>query len=154
MATNSLQLDPWATSLAAAQANVLASSTKQVQLLNDNLKTIYLGKFNDWTISVLAGRIDNTNPPQPPKAYTLETTPDGFSFPAPGNDPVCAMPPVPPDYSKPQVQAVPEPENVRNVPAGDTMPVGYILTAPDGGRWQKQSSTTPFGVAYFYARVA
>jgi hypothetical protein len=34
------------------------------------------------------------------------------------------------------------------------MPVGYIATAPDGTRWQKQASPTPFGVAYFYARVS
>src|SRR5215471_1135065 len=88
-----------ATSLVAAQANQLASSTIMVQQLNDNLKTIYLTAFNNWKISVDAGRIPNTNPPKPPKAYVV-STPDanGFQWPVPGNDPVCDMPPIPVDH--------------------------------------------------------
>jgi hypothetical protein len=147
--------DPWATSLAAAQANVLASSRAQVAMLNENIRTIYLSKFNDWKISVDAGKIDNSNPPQPPKAYTLRTSVEGFAFPELGDDPVCAMPPVPQDRSRPQPQPVSVGnDQVQNVPPGDHFPVGFELTAPDGGRWQKQASPTPFGTAFYYARVA
>jgi hypothetical protein len=64
------------------------------------------------------------------------------------------MPPVPDDYSKPKAQPIAEPTTVMNVPPGDTMPVGYIATAPDGAKWQKQASATPFGIAYYYARIA
>jgi hypothetical protein len=67
--------------------------------------------------------------------------------------PLCEVPAfakIPP----PQVLALPEPSHVRNVPKGDTMPVGYIVSDPEGNRWQKQSSVTPFGVAYFYSRIS
>jgi hypothetical protein len=154
MDSTPLNLDAWQTTLAAAQANTLASSTATAQHLNDELKNRYLSAFNDWTISVLAGRIDNSNPPQPPAGYDVVTGPEGFAWPALGTTPVAVMPPVPPDHSKPQVQTFPEPDNIRNVPPGDTMPVGYTLNAPDGSRWQKQASPTPFGVAYYYAKVA
>ena len=154
MSSNPLQLDASATTLAAAQANVRASSTAQAALLNDNLKTLYLSAFHDWTISVLAGRIDNTNPPQPPMAYTLKVTDEGFAFPERGDQPVCEMPAIPADCSKPQPQPIAPPGNLMNVPPGDTMPIGYTATAPDGSRWQKQASPTPFGIAYYYARVA
>lgn len=155
MNLNSVSFDAWATSLAAAQANVLASSRAQAVMLNENLQTIYIGKFNDWKISVDAGKIDNSNPPQPPKAYTLKTSAEGFTFPELGDDPVCAMPAIPADRSKPQ--AAPSSmgnDQVQNVPLGDHFPVGFELTAPDGGTWQKQASPTPFGVAFYYARVA
>jgi hypothetical protein len=148
------QLDVSATTLAAAQANVRASSLAQAALLNENLKTIYLSAFHDWTISVLAGRIDNCNPPKPPKAYTIKVNDEGFAFPERGGDPVCDMPPVPDDYSKPKPQVIAPPGNLMNVPPGDSMPVGYIATAADGAKWQKQASPTPFGVAYYYARIA
>lgn len=155
MNSNSVPFDAWATSLAAAQANVLASSRVQAALLNENLKAIYLGKFNDWKISVDAGKIDNTNPPQPPLSYILKTSTEGFAFPELGEEPVCAMPAIPEDRSKPQVQpASMGNDRVQNVPPGDHFPVGFEVTAPDGGRWQKQASPTPFGVAFYYARVA
>src|ERR1041384_533011 len=103
MSSVSIALDPDATSLAAAQANQLASSTIMVRQLNDNLKTIYLTGFNNWKISVDAGRIANTNPPQPPAGYEI-SKPDknGFQWPVIGNTPVCDMPPLPEDhYTKP-----------------------------------------------------
>src|ERR1041384_5355686 len=146
--------DVWPTSLAAAQANILASSRAQAALLNENLKTIYLGKFNDWKISVDAGKIDNSNPPQPPASYVISLFPDPanehvkWAYPDQSGAPVCDMPPIPEDRSKP-----PEPKvawdgdgEVKNVPAGDTAPVGLTITAPDGSKWQKRCSPTPFGV--------
>lgn len=56
-----------------------------------------------------------------------------------------ALPPAP--------APLPEASSIRNVPVGDTMPVGYTFIAPDLTRWQKQSNPTPFGIAYFYARI-
>jgi hypothetical protein len=153
MSNNLLPLDAAATSLAAAQANVLASTTAQVALLNNNLKTIYLSAFNDWTINLLAGRPAG-DPPKPPKAYRVVTGADGFAYPQLGDALVCDMPPVPeapPPYVAP---VLPEPENIRSVPVGDKLPVGFVMVDAGGIRWQKQASPTPFGVAYFYAKVA
>lgn len=153
MSTNSLTLDPASTSLAAAQANVLASTTAQVSLLNNNLKTIYLSAFHDWTISLLAGRPAG-DPPKPPRAYAVVTGPDGFAFPQLSDASVCEMPQVP-EVPAPYVPPVlPEPDNIRSVPAGDHLPVGFVTADGSGIRWQKQASPTPFGVAYFYAKVA
>lgn len=147
--------DPWATTLEAAIANTLASSTAMVDHLNSQLKNRYDSQFESWKISVQAGKIDNSNPPQPPVGYELLVNKDGFSFPELGDKPVAApRTDIPADYSKPFVLVLPEPDHVRNVPKGDTMPVGFMLTDSEGRRWQKQASVTPFGVAYFYARVA
>lgn len=147
------------TTLEAAMANTLAAVTIQVDDLNHYLKSTYLTGFNNWSQSVLAGRSDNTNPPQPPNAYVVGYFTDQtnakahWAYPAAGTTPVCAMPPVPAAqlYVPP---VLPEPENIRNVPLGDTMPVGWTLTDPNGARWQKQSSHTPFGIAYFYTRLS
>src|ERR1051326_1125005 len=103
MSSISIALDADATSLVAAQANQLASSTIMVGQLNDNLKSIYLTAFNNWKISVDAGRIANTNPPQPPVGYEI-SKPDahGFQWPMMGKTLVCDMPPIPEDhYTKP-----------------------------------------------------
>jgi hypothetical protein len=94
----------WQTTLEAAKANTLASSTFMVSHLNDELKNLYLSRFGSWTTEVLAGKHDNTNPPTPPGGYAVVTSPDGFAWPAPGTTPVCAMPPVPADHSKSQEQ--------------------------------------------------
>jgi hypothetical protein len=148
------------TTLEAAMANALAAAKVQVDQLNEQLKDNYLTAFNNWSISVTAGRIDNSNPPQPPNAYVVGYATDPtnsqaqWAYPAVGTTPVCSMPPIPP-ASKPYVPPVlPEPESIRNVPPGDLMPVGYVAIAPDGSKWQKQGSPTPFGMAYFYARVS
>ena len=109
---NALNAD--ATSLAAAQANQLASSTAMVNQLNSNLQSIYMTAFNNWCISVNAGRIPNTNPPQPPVQYVV-SAPDkeGFQWPVvdPAGGLVCAVPPVPAD----QTNSTPKPANVIDV---------------------------------------
>jgi hypothetical protein len=100
-----------ATSLQAAQANTLSAVQQQVANLNEALKSNYLTAFSNWSQSVLAGRSDNSNPPQPPKAYVVgffndPTTGPGsqgtyanqvvqWAYPAIGTDPVCAMPAIP-----------------------------------------------------------
>src|ERR1051325_3145499 len=127
-------LDTWSTSLAVAQANVERSSRAQMELLNANLKTIYLGRFDGWKQMVEAGQIDNTNPPKPPAAYILKISEGGFYFPELGTDPVCDMPPIPADHSKPApVVSTTGNDRVQNVPPGDHYPVGFEITAPDGG---------------------
>ena len=153
-----------------AVANTLAAVTLQAQQLNQQLTAAYMTRFNDWAGQVSSGRIDNTNPPRPPNAYVVSyfddpTTGPGsngpyqehaiqWPYPVQGDKPVCEIPPVP-QVAKAAVSPVlPEPDQVRNVPEGDTLPVGFIMTAPDGSRWQKHSSRTPFGVAYYYQRLA
>jgi hypothetical protein len=153
-----------------AQANTLAAVQGQVVAWNNVLKSNYLTAFDNWSQSVLAGRTDNSNPPQPPKGYVVgyftdPTTGPGsvgpygdmpiqWAYPAQGTAPVCAMPPVPPAIKPYHPPVLPEPDNVRNVPPGDTMPVGYRLTTADGSVWQKQASPTPFGIEYYYSRIS
>ena len=157
------------TTLEAAQANTLAAVQLQVANLNTDLRSNYLAVFGSWAQSVLAGRSDNSTPPQPPKAFVVgyftdpttgggtltpgpyANTPVQWPYPAVGTQPVCDLPPIP-SAPKPPVP-VPERDDIRNVPVGDTLPVGFKTTAPDGGVWQKQASPTPFGVAYYYVRV-
>jgi hypothetical protein len=150
-----LQLRVFETTLEAAIANTLASSTAMVEHLNSERKKAFDSSFESWKTTVLAGKIDNLNPPQPPAAYEVVKVSSGFSYPALGSSPVCAPRiDIPPDYSKPFELKLPEPEHVRNVPPSDTMPVGFVTVDGAGRRWQKQSSVTPFGVAYFYARLS
>jgi hypothetical protein len=155
-----------ATRLDVVQATILRSVQAQVANINNNLKTNYLTQFNNWAQSVIAGR-PNGDPPQPPKAYVvgyvLDQTTVGdvqgpehnvqWAVPAIGKDPVCPMPPVP--TMAPPPPPIPERDDIRNVPPGDTLPVGFKMTDPATGHvYQKQASPTPFGIAYFYARVA
>jgi hypothetical protein len=164
-------LDYAATTLKAVQASTLAAIALQVVDLNNNLKGNYLTAFNNWLINYTAGRIsDKSTAPQPPNGYLVgyfddpttgpgSTGPYGdtvvqWAYPAIGKDPVCAQPEIP--YMPPPFVpfVLPEPENIRNVPPGDTIPVGRTIDAPDGAKWQKHASPTPFGMAYYYVRVA
>src|SRR5204863_3999575 len=130
--------------------------------LNEKTRAAYLNEFHNWALSVEAGRLCNEHPPLPPAAFVVGSYNDEYKLngktvewpvPSQTGGPICDVPPIPPS-SKPYVPpAMPEPDNIRNVPPGDTMPVGFIFTAANGGRWQKQSSHTPFGIAYYYARV-
>lgn len=138
---------------AMARANVLAAANAQAALLTDNLKTNYLQGFDNWSQNVVRGAIPSTNPPQPPSGYTVMLDENGWAMITPGNSLVCPLPPIPTAPAVWTPPSMPEPANVRNVPQGDTMPIGYVLTAPDGGKWQKQGSPTPFGVEYYYARI-
>jgi len=156
------------TTIQAAQANTLAAVTQRVADMNTALKANYLSSFNSWSQSILAGR-PNGDPPQPPKAFVVgyfadpttgpgsegpyQQAPVQWAYPAVGPDPVCPMPPVP--TLPPPPAALPERDDIKNVPLGDTLPVGFKMTDPATGHvYQKQASPTPFGMAYFYARVA
>jgi hypothetical protein len=134
-----------------ALANYVAEAATVTAMLNQSLIDNYTVGFQNWAGQVLNGAIPNTNPPQPPGAWLAVKASNGWSYVIRGNGPVCAVPPIP--SVPPPSPPLPEPDNVRNVPLGDTMPVGYIVIAPDGGRWQKKSSPTPFGMAYFYAKL-
>ena len=140
-------------------ANTEAAVRGQVALLNRQLVSGYQTAFDNWSISVIAGRGVGDGPPRPPKGFIVGHFTDAtndralWAYPATGPDPVCAMPELPhvaPPYVAP---VMPEPEHIRGVPAGDVMPVGYIAIDAAGFRWQKRSSATPFGVAYFYERL-
>ena len=65
----------------------------------------------------------------------LVTGAAGFTYAEFGSARLVARTDIPSDYSKPAVHVVPEPETIRNVPPGDTMPVGYVAVAPDGRRF-------------------
>jgi hypothetical protein len=134
-----------------ALANYVAEASTVAAMLNANLTFNYKVGFQNWADAVIAGKIANTNPPQPPAAWAAVKASNGWSYVIRGTDPVTTVPPIP--SIPPPPPPLPEPANVRNVPAGDTMPVGYVLVVPDGSHWQKQASPTPFGMAYFYQRV-
>jgi len=138
--------------LQQAQANYVAEAASVAATLNQNLADNYHVGFQNWAGQVLAGKIPNTDPPQPPPAYLAVKASNGWSYVIRGGEPVCAVPAIP--QLPPPAPPIPEPDNVRNVPAGDTMPVGYVVIAPDGSRWQKNGSPTPFGRAYFYLKLA
>jgi|SRR5450432_1367427 hypothetical protein len=159
------------TTLQGAQANTLAAITSQVANANINLQSGYMTAFNNWLLSWNAGRTpDKSSAPKPPNDYVVgyfndPTTGPGslgpygdtivqWAYPALGTNPVCPMPAIP-DMPPPQVHPVLTGNaTLQNMPAGDTMPVGAIVPAPDGSLWEKMASPTPFGMAYYYAKVA
>ncbi len=104
MGTIPVKLDPETTTLEAAQANVLASAKLQCDFRNEDLKTIYMTAFNNWKISVDAGRIDTSNPPQPPNGLVVKVDAEGWAYVTRGDQPVCDVPPLPEDRSKTQAE--------------------------------------------------
>lgn len=160
---------PSLTTLEAALANVLASTKVLVSNFNRDKKLLYLQGFENWTVSVLAGRIDNTNPPRPPMGYVVATGASGFAYPEIGNSPVCEMPEIPPDYSRPQVLQIGQVDAV-SVPAaylsrhkaGDVamgaelfaMGIPAAAIGDFKSVWVRREHATPFGVTSFYLRVA
>jgi hypothetical protein len=73
---------PDTTSLSAAQANILASSTAQVQRLNDDLKARYHSLYADYVLNMQSGGVVPPERRVPPNA-------DGFVFYQVGLTPVC-----------------------------------------------------------------
>lgn len=133
------------TSLAAAQANVLASSTAQREHLNSELKNRYYRDFANWKISVDAGRIPNTHPPAVPFGYDLVKDDEGFTFPELGKTPVCDPLPVPEDMFTPKPR-VPNTIEIGHLIFGkwysvgpsDTFPAGMTTPPqPDGHTYEK-----------------
>jgi len=138
--------------LAQAQANDKAAAEQNRDRLNQSLIANYSQGFSNWSAQVLNGKIDNTNPPQPPAAWLALTASDGWTYLVRGTDPVCPVPPIP-SVPKP-APPVSVPVHVMDVTPGDTAPIGYVITNPaDGTRWQKKATPTPFGVAMYYEQV-
>src|SRR5215469_4603193 len=80
-----LGIDPFAplpsnTMIAEALASSATESVNVAVSLNQNLQQIYLTGFQNWSQQVLAGRVPNTNPPQPPVGYLAVRATDGWSF--------------------------------------------------------------------------
>ena len=132
MGTSPLTLDADATSLSSAQANVAASSQVMAANLNNNLRTLYTTAFNNWAISVNAGRIPNTNPPGVPKSFIVVTDPDGWAFPVQSGPPVCDALPVPPDRT---VQ-------LKDILVANTIDIGSNLGGGAGSHRRSARNTT------------
>lgn len=150
MSTNAVVLSADSTTLDAAQANVLASSTSMMGLLNNNLKAIYLQAFNNWKGQVEAGRIPNTNPPKPPNGYVLVKDANGFTWPDIGKDPVCDIPPLPSNHMP--VDPASKPKNVIHVGirlSGDWFSAGTDDTIQSG---QKVPGVSEDGVQGFFTK--
>ncbi|HXB69024.1 MAG TPA: hypothetical protein VNY05_12315 [Candidatus Acidoferrales bacterium] len=143
---------------AVVYATQLRSVTLQVAALNAMLTSLYLAAFDSWLGSWTGGRItDKTTAPVPPAGYLVSRSTDEagdmLTGAAVGTVAVCAQPAIP-EQPAPQVHPVwTGNATLMNVPAGDTMPIGSIIPSPDGGKWQKMASPTPFGMAYYYAKV-
>lgn len=142
----------------------------QCDQFNAQLRAGFTLAWHDWAQTILDGRsTDTSNPPKPPKSFVISyfddpTTGPGslvnegtvfqWPYPAQIGPPVAEAPPVP-TVAPPQVQIhAAGNESVMNVPQGDTWPTGTILTAPDGGKWQKVSRPTPWGIAQLYQHIA
>jgi hypothetical protein len=138
MGTTPLSLSADATSLESAQANVLASSQAMAANLNDNLKALYTTAFNNWAISVNAGRIPNTNPPAVPKGFVVvKDAASGFSFPEQSGPPVCDPLPVPADHTKPNGGLV-----ANTIDVGANLGGGWFAAGP-GDTWPPNKQTPP-----------
>jgi hypothetical protein len=135
-------LDPWPT-LANARNNSVISARNNASTLNASVLTIYMGKFNDWAQQVVAGKIDNTNPPQPPPAWATAIDPaTGYSYVEIGTAPICAMPPIPGSHV--QTQPVPPPHNLDIGPniAVSGEPSAYFSVGPMDS-WPIGKTTPP-----------
>jgi hypothetical protein len=128
--------------IAQALANCAASAATAAATLNSNLIQIYLTAFQNWAQQVLAGKIPNTNPPQPPLDYVAVQASDEWSYVIRGTDPVCAMPPIPSVPQAPSGMVVGIGSRIANtnywaaLPTNANVPNGYTtptpVTAADG----------------------
>jgi len=154
MSTSPTTLSVDLTSLSAAQANILASSTAQVQRLNADLITRYLSAFADFVTNMESGGFvpeDRRVPPKPPNAWELAPpNADGFVFYQIGSTPVCPMPALP-YYAAGNAQPNTQPNVIMlgvAIPGGggkwyqalkgDTFPSGMTTPPqPDGHTYEK-----------------
>jgi hypothetical protein len=135
--------------IAEALASSATESINVAASLNQNLQQIYLTGFQNWSQQVLAGKIPNTNPPQPPDAYIAAQASDGWTFVIRGTDPVCAVPPIPSVPTIPPAGVVAIGSRIANTNywaclPNDTAPAGYTTPQP---------TTTQDGVTGFFTKV-
>jgi hypothetical protein len=95
-------------------------------------------------------RAESGNPP------AIYVTPEKFldeaKAAAPASQPAgTAGQPAP---AAPTASPLPLLSDTMPVPQGDLMPIGYTVRAPDGSRWRKSASPTPFGAEYYYLRLS
>ncbi len=150
MGTTPVILDPAATTLEAAQANVLASAKLQCEFRNNDLKTLYLTAFNNWKMSVDAGRIDTSNPPQPPNAFVVKADSDGWAYVTSGDQPVCAMPPLPEDLFTPKPAPPPMTIDIGHSADGGN---GVWFTVGPNDSYPVGKKTPPMEDGHVYLRV-
>src|SRR6185295_2635079 len=100
MGIDNIPLSADATSLDAAQANVLASAQSIAANLNANQLVFYNGAFDAFVTMVRAGRISNDNPPAVPKSFIVVKDSAGWASYVQTGPPVCDARPVPDDPNK------------------------------------------------------
>ena len=135
-------IDPWPTTQNAIN-NAAIQARSLVANSNANALTVYMNAFNGWAQSVVAGKIDNTNPPQPPMAWVIVTDPTtGLANAVVGTTPVCPLPPIPPSHV--QTQPTPPPNNIDigpNIPVSG-LPSAYFQVGPTD-TWPIGKDTPP-----------
>jgi hypothetical protein len=98
MSTSPTKLSADLTTIEAARANILASSTEMVARLNRDLKFRYDSAYADYVANMESGGFvpeERRTPPQPPGAWELAPpNADGFVFYQIGTTPICDTPPV------------------------------------------------------------
>lgn len=103
-------LDSYPTQANAISNSVVAARNNAL-LLNATALSNYMTKFNNWSQQVVAGKIDNTNPPAPPLAWETFVDTEGYSnVRVSATTPLCPMPPIP--VSHVQTQPTPPPNNI------------------------------------------
>ncbi|HTS26973.1 MAG TPA: hypothetical protein VMH81_13950 [Bryobacteraceae bacterium] len=141
------------TTLAAAQANILANSQMMVSKLNADLIAKYNQAYADYVTNMQSGEnvpADRRNPPVPPMAWELAPPdPNGFVFYEIGHTPVCAQgAAVGCNYDNPQPNTQPNVIMIGGpIPGapkwyqalkGDTFPSGMTTPPqPDGHTYEK-----------------
>lgn len=156
-----LKADP--TSLSAAQANILASSTAMVKRLNEDLITRYHMAYTDYVANMQSGEnipADRRVPPKPPMAWELAPPNEsGFVFYQVGTTPVCDPgPTVNCNFDNPLPNKVPNVIMIgKNLGGkwfqalpGDTFPNGQTtppITSADGvtGTFEKFGAPVGYG---------
>jgi hypothetical protein len=137
--------------IAQALANSAASAANAAATMNANLTQIYLTGFQNWANQVLAGKIPNTNPPQPPNGYLAVQASDGWSYVILGTAPVTPMLPIPSIPQPTSNMVIGIGSEIANTnywaatPANVNVPNGYTTPAP---------TTTADGVTGFFTFVA
>lgn len=135
-------IDPWPT-LANAQNNSAIGARINAGALNAGVLAIYMGRFNSWAQQVVAGKIDNVNPPQPPPEWVVGMDSfSGYSHVEIGTEAICPMPPVPASHV--QLAPVPPPHNLDIGPniAVSYQPSAYFSVGPMDS-WPIGKTTPP-----------
>lgn len=162
MSTSPTTLSADLTTLEAAQANILNSSTEMVKRLNADLKKRYDSAYADYVANMQSGGFvpeERRTPPKPPNAWELAPpTADGFVFYQIGTTPICDTPPVP-SYNG----GIPQPNTTPNMIMigaqngntkwytalkGDTFPSG-MTTPPQADGHEYEKFGAPVGPGWY-----